>query len=307
MLKRLAIPALIVVAVVTIVLVTRYEQKYYTPDSRYDLKCVQESSPTSTAASLTCKVDSKSEEEQGKASVQWWHVLLTWPEGITAWAVIFTLIAIATQAYLMRVHANHFAILAEATFKQTAILAESVAAAQKNADAALHQTNHMVASERAWLLVSRIEFTAGASDRPEGTKQVFIQCAAINHGRTPARVLGMKALTAIGPISDPGQTWDESLYDPDGETTPRWVILPDKASALACPVLGFTAEPGQVFRAPLGEGQARFIHGVVRYWDMFSETERFTRFCFRWDNENERPGLGTGFHVAGGDRFNQQT
>jgi hypothetical protein len=156
-------------------------------------------------------------------------------------------------------------------------------------------------------LVSKVELTSGASDRPEGNRQVFIQCAARNHGRTPARVLGLKAICAVGPISDPGQTWDESLYDPNGQTVPRWVILPDKSSALNCPIPGYVADPGQRIHGPLSDGEAIFIHGVVRYWDTFSETERTTRFCYRWKNAAEVPGMDAGYYPAGGDAYNQQT
>jgi hypothetical protein len=119
--------------------------------------------------------------------------------------------------------------------------------------------------------------------------------------------LGLNAIYAPGPISDPGQTWDDRLYDSDGQITPKWVILPDKSSALYCPIPGLFAERGQVLRGGTEEGEAFFIHGVVRYWDMFSETIRFTRFCCRWHNDNETPGFDSGFHVAGGDRYNQQT
>jgi hypothetical protein len=208
-----------------------------------------------------------------------WYGFFRWPVGTTTWAIILTLMAIADQT------------------KQTAIAAKATQQA----------TEHLIASERAWILVSKVIFSSGASDRPEGNKQVFIQCAAKNHGRTPARVLGLNALYASGPISDPGHTWDDRLYDSQEKTIPRWVILPDKASALHCPIPGFFAERGQVIRADLKEGEAYFIHGVIQYWDMFSETERYTRFCCRWHNDNETPGLDAGFHFAGGDRFNQQT
>jgi len=168
-------------------------------------------------------------------------------------------------------------------------------------------TELSIASERAWVMEHTVAFTAGGVDVPDGRDQVFIQCVAKNHGRTPARVLGMNALRAIGPISDPGQTWDEVLYDFKAQNTPRWVILPDKNTALHCAVPDLKAVPGQILISPIATGESTFIHGVIRYWDMFSETDRFTRFCYRFCEAGELPGKPAGFYRAGGDRYNQQT
>jgi len=220
--------------------------------------------------------------------------------GLIVVAGIVQAVILNRQARLMGKHAEHLQGLVNAA-------TDNAKSAQDSAETALKQANHIVASERAWILPISVILSSGASDRSEGNEQVFIQCAAENHGRTAARVLGLKALAAIGPVSDPGQTWDQSLYDPDSQTAPRTVILPNKATALHCPVPGFTAKPGQEVRGDYKPGEALFIHGVIRYWDMFSETDRFTRFCLRWHNVGEPPGTKAGFHFAGGDRYNQQT
>jgi len=151
---------------------------------------------------------------------------------------------------------------------------------------------------------SRELYWDGAADRPEGSKQVFIQCDAQNNGRTPARILEMRALLGIGPIGDPSKTWDEGLYKPsENAKTPRWVVLPNLRTALHYPIPGFASAVGQPLPTP-PQGEAIFIHGVVRYWDMFSETNRFTQFCFRW-NEGT-PTKPAQFASAGGDQYNQQ-
>jgi hypothetical protein len=233
----------------------------------------QKATPNDILTSITINNDDHSKHEDQKEN----NVPRWWPEGITAMAVILTLFAIAYQSYYTRV-------AAEATQRAT---------------------EHSIASERAWVIVNEVRLTAGAKDAPEGDQQVFVQCAATNHGRTPARVLGMKAVWANGPIADPGKTWDQTLYDSDGQLTPRWVMLPEKFTALHCPIPGFHSTPGTAIKGVVEPGQAGFIHGVIRYWDMFSETDRYTRFCYRW--ENAAPGKKEGFHYAGGDRYNQQT
>jgi hypothetical protein len=191
----------------------------------------------------------------------------------------------------MRSHAKHLRSLARA--------------ARDNAKAALAQANHIVDSERAWVLVKLVALTAGATDKPEGSEQVFVHCEAMNHGKSPARVLGFNALYAEGPIADPEKTWDDRLYDFKAKPVPRWTFVPNVPRALSDPIPGFLAKPGDKFEFVPQPEHARFIHGVIRYWDMFSETDRFTGFCYRLDG----PGtpFGEGWHPAGGERCNQES
>jgi hypothetical protein len=172
------------------------------------------------------------------------------------------------------------------------------------AKAALKQANHVVTSERAWVLVCKIALVAGAIDRPEGSKQGFVCCEAKNFGQTPARVLGFNTLFVEGPIADPENTWDERLYDFSEKSIPKWTIVPGIPKPLHESVPGFTGDYGDHLPV-LNNGRTQFIHGVIRYWDAFSETDRFTRFCYRWDQEH--PILGAGWHIAGGERCNQET
>jgi hypothetical protein len=172
------------------------------------------------------------------------------------------------------------------------------------AKAALKQANHIVTSERAWVEISRITLTSGAIDQPGGGKQLFVSCEGINRGKTPARVLGLNVLLAVGPIADPEKTWNENLYDFSGMPTPRWNIVPGIPKPLYRAIRGFVLNPGEELPT-LDAGDAHFIHGVLRYWDVFSQLDRFTRFCYREDRGGSL--LGKGWHVAGEDRCNQET
>jgi hypothetical protein len=208
-----------------------------------------------------------------------WHVLLTWPEGITAWAVIFTLFAIAWQS------------------------AETARAAK----AAQMAIEHSIASERAWILPEMVWIGSGAKDAPEGSDQVFVLCSITNHGNTPARVFGMNAVWGIGPIAEPAKTWSDSLYSFNKKAKPKWVVLPDKHTALSVPIPGFTATAKSKIPIATKAGETMFIHGVIRYWDMFCKVDRLTRFCYRWESAEENPAMPEGYHQAGGGNFNQQT
>jgi hypothetical protein len=101
MLKRLAIPigAALIVAVI---LVAGYYQKDDASSQGYDINCVQPSQPTATSASLACVVHSSQNADQSKSSPPWWHKLLAWPDGITAWLLLLTLGAIIWQSWETR-------------------------------------------------------------------------------------------------------------------------------------------------------------------------------------------------------------
>jgi hypothetical protein len=207
------------------------------------------------------------------------YSVFRWPDGTAVLALLLTLLVIAEQTNETR----------------------------KSATAALRQVDYMAASERAHVIDTRVVVSSGAIDMREGSNQVFIQCAAKNEGRTPARVLGMNAILAVGPISNPGETWDKKLYWFGKNLTPQVTILADKSHPLNCPVPGRTAQPAQprdTLPPPNMDGGAWFIHGVIKYWDIFSEAPRFTRFCYRYE---ERSGSAYGFYRAGGDGYNQQT
>jgi hypothetical protein len=198
-----------------------------------------------------------------------WYRFFVLPEGITVWALFLTLFAIAEQT------------------RYTALAVK-----------------HAIHSERAWVLVTHVALVAGAIDAPEGKDQVFIQCNARNNGKTPARILGMNAVLRAGPISEPGKTWDESLYK-FAQKSPTSTILPDHNTALHAIVGGYKAQPGQMVSAPCDSDETFLVHGVIRYWDMFGKEDRFTRFCFR--QTDGVPGKTSTYVQAGGGRYNQQT
>src|SRR5271157_2605778 len=100
------------------------------------------------------------------------------------------------QARLLRTHAGHLENLA--------------ISANANSEATRRQDEHMIASERAWVEVSKVALTSGSTDHPQGTGQVFVSCGCMNHGKTPARVLGLNVLLKQGPLNRPEETWDES-------------------------------------------------------------------------------------------------
>lgn len=55
-----------------------------------------------------------------------WYQFVSWPEGITAWALLFTLIAIAEQARDARKAAQAASMAAEAAYSQVAVLKRQI-------------------------------------------------------------------------------------------------------------------------------------------------------------------------------------
>ncbi len=134
----------------------------------------------------------------------WLHFffqLFTWPEGVTAWAILLTLFAIAEQTQQTRKAAEAASISAEASNaqiqvmqtqaghmeRQSKILEDSVAAAQKAADAA-----KISADVAAGLSVPALVIhDFGAGDVGTANVEAFFQrpkikIAVKNYGQTPA-------------------------------------------------------------------------------------------------------------------------
>ena len=126
--KFLPIVAFGVALVATIVFVAHLNKDYDARAHHYSAKCVDggEQVAGTGSGSLVCEVHNDQEAQEGQPKVAWWHVLITWPEGITTWAVILTLGAIIWQAFLMRKHAEHFEKLARVTNRQARIQAAAM-------------------------------------------------------------------------------------------------------------------------------------------------------------------------------------
>jgi len=218
----------------------------------------------------------RQEQEQRPEKPQWWNKFVSWPEGATATAIILTLAAIVWQA----------------------VAATSAARAARDANL------HIVRSERAWLKAVVVELVAG---KPEEPKTIYVQCRVRNYGKTVARVREMKARWGVGPVNDAQKTWDESLLEITKESKPRWIILPNKNSALHSRVDGFEGAAGETITLAMQPGETQYIHGVIHYWDAFTTAPRLTQFCFRFYHIDELGKQRLGFHPIGDPEFNQQT
>lgn len=116
MLKRLRVvpPWIVGIAIIigTIVLVTRGE---YEAAAKYKRAC-QAKLPAASAARTTDKSSGEQECQEPKEYMPWEYMLLSWPEGITTWALLATLGAIIWQAVETRRAAKATAESANAAY-----------------------------------------------------------------------------------------------------------------------------------------------------------------------------------------------
>ncbi|HTB97138.1 MAG TPA: hypothetical protein VK716_09040 [Terracidiphilus sp.] len=103
-----------------VILVAGYYQHNDTGSEGYNIECTQASLPSSATASLACKIYPGQNTDQGKPKPPWWHKLLAWPEGITAWLLMLTLAAIIWQAWETRKAAYATADAANAAYRSVA-------------------------------------------------------------------------------------------------------------------------------------------------------------------------------------------
>jgi hypothetical protein len=113
---------------------------------------VQQTAPAANGAAASSAQDNHAQQDANnpKRNTPFWFPFFTWPEGVTAWAILLTLLAIAEQTKQTRKAAEAALISANASNtqiqvmqaqaghmeRQSKILEDSVAAAQKAADAA---------------------------------------------------------------------------------------------------------------------------------------------------------------------------
>jgi hypothetical protein len=200
------------------------------------------------------------------------HNALRWPEGTTVWAIILTLLAIAEQTSQTR---------------------KSAEATQESARAALIQANHMIASERAWVMVeAKFEHGLGLA-WSAGETQASVIIGLLNAGPTPAWVYQqyvylMVSPTVIASLSE----YPTPNFPFTGEGSKDMI---GHVSYEICPLT--QGQPSATWKAWVrGKGLATqqnglhvYIFGVVRYRDAFSSRrETYFGYSVKANNRLER-------------------
>jgi hypothetical protein len=217
-------------------------------------------------------------EAQSSQQAPWWYQFLTWPGGITTWAILLTLEAIAWQSF--------------ETYR-------SAQAARKAAEASLRLTEHTEKAERAWLIIrsSMDGYVPGVDD------DLRYWWALENVGDLPARIIETQCLYEI--VQD-----DPLLKLPSVPRYPDPIILngfliPPRRIADYHTFLrrwndGHPVVKGEIDNAVIQALQMERrwlrVYGYVQYFDGMSDEPKESRFCdyYVWPL-GTRPPRATGF------------
>lgn len=174
------------------------------------------------------------------------RMILGWPEGVTALAVLFTLFFIAWQALLMR---------------------QSVSASDEVSKREL----------RAYLtvIIGLATFQERRDEDKGGDLKFDCRPVLVNTGRTPARNITFKARAAIMPIPLPQGI---NLPDAPDEGIGGSILGPQQNANMFAVVDGFCADK-EVDSIKYFKGdKGLYVWGRVTYEDVFGENH-FTLFC----------------------------
>jgi hypothetical protein len=193
MLRSLAILAVLLLGTTIYVTIQDQHATEQTPQQTAQ----QPNSPTTFS-----KSDKQSQDNTQKPSrnLPSWHRLFTWPDGMTAWAILLTLWAVAwqsnetrkaaqaalttanaakTQIKVMRTQARHME-------DQTKILRDSVAAAKQAADAAETSAKAAMGVAVPTLVFVSLEFAEQEDSLAIKLRYPAMRVVVKNYGQTPA-------------------------------------------------------------------------------------------------------------------------
>jgi hypothetical protein len=245
-----------------VILVVRYDEIHRTEGKGYDIKCTQSSEPSVTMNSLICTAEHSQKTKSSESGPPWWHVFITWPEGITATALIATLGVFCIQAILMRVHAKEFKNLAKS--------------AADNAEAAKLSAQAVIDAERPWLVVQFVQ----TNDLKTGALPIFnITC--INQGKTPALIKRIDATFKV--VTNPSEL-PVPMKDLGPMVLPDLMFIVNRDSFKVWE--GLRLDTILVSAADMAEvyidGKFLVFFGRVEYDDVFDSGESKKRHVTSW-------------------------
>jgi hypothetical protein len=252
------------------VLVTSQYEKY-----THEAAAESQKSGASVAASGNTQQPTANTEQAERDHPGWYlaYQVFGWPNGITVWALFLTLMVIADQT------------------KQTAKAAD---ASQVAAAAALKQADHMVNSERAWVMADlRFEEGNGLGQGSQGGAEHTIASVILsikNSGSTPAWVYEQCVRLEVSPkILASLEKYESPNFPFAGEGKTFHVNYGIYPLTEGDDPIGWKAYVFDEGISTPENGLHIYIYGVVRYRDAF-ETKRETYFGYgvRGNNRLER-------------------
>jgi uncharacterized repeat protein (TIGR01451 family) len=208
-----------------------------------------------------------------------WYRLFAWPEGITTWAIILTLLAVAEQA--------------RESAKATQAVRDSLPHQERAAKAALLNAQAVVSAERAWIIPElKSIYTQKEDNRwyrydgvPLTTEEVLrgdhlkYIVKLTNMGRTPANVTGFQVSYTLLPagVTDlpPNAAGNSTSY----RAVNQFIAAGGSAEILE-PVIDVGIYTKGHWLPIRALEETAVFHGWVKYRHMFSAKEDQADFCY---------------------------
>jgi hypothetical protein len=213
---------------------------------------------TASASKETPDNQTKTGVDNSEGQCPRWYKFFAWPDGVTVWAILFTLLVVA---------------------KQTVETAKSTTAGQIAAEAAKDSANALIDSERAWLLIEIDPLTDGGQDIPfigQGTSETgqprtrfYSDIKLINGGRSPCWITDARLKFEI--VDSLPEVPDFASQ----QTEEGWVGTPFGTEGKP---FRYTWMPS--FGGRESDATMTVVYGVVKYRDIFGQ-DRTTNFGFK--------------------------
>ena len=211
----------------------------------------QQTTQASSATPTSSAQDNHAQQDEKKPKwyIQFLYRLFTWPEGVTAWAIILTLMAIAEQT------------------KQTTRAAEAAeASVETGKDTAKRQL-------RAYLNV-----VVGIGVYQERDKNLKFEGKPLllNAGQTPAHKVRFRVKAAILPAPLPKETILQGTKT--GKDTDEGFLGAQQNATISGLVEDFCDDSEVEGIKTATGGKGLYVWGTVTYEDIFGDAH-YTRFC----------------------------
>lgn len=200
-----------------------------------------------------------------------WYIFLAWPEGVTVWALLLTLVAFAWQGSLMEKHAKHLGNLADT----------------------LQNTSELQLRAYLTVAIGQAIYQERRTEEKGGDLKFDGRPLLVNTGNTPAKKIKFKCRAAILAVPLPKEFHlPEGIDDDTGES----MLGPRQNANMFASVEGFQADNDVADIKNGFKGKGLYVWGLITYEDIFGHPHE-TRFCQQlyWD----RVGELRGFYIPG--------
>jgi len=256
-------PIAVAIILMGAVYVSRQEQ---CASDQYEKKCTQLNG--GTVSPSTIYEDCEKGADNATRHLPSWYRVFSWPDGITTWAILLTLLVVTEQTRVIRRQALSMR-------RQTKQLTIAAKAARKSATAQMN-------ADRAWVLVGEVINPPLLHESVDKYAPGVVWHITVA-GNTPARLVRQRYRCHIVPAipgSDPPQPQLDAVpnYDVGTNTYEANVVrAPGHKSLVSIPLESGILGGGELLDLKRGDS-VLCAYGCIEYQDAFGR-DGVTKFC----------------------------